>query len=85
MQVTITIPRETEAALLAEAALRGENLQTLIEKILREKAIPMQNVQQSSDAEFDRDFADFAADAPSDTVFDYSGSYPRADIYAEHD
>lgn len=83
MRLTIEIPREAEAVLIQEAAIAGENLQTLIEKMLREKASFKLITARTSEREFDRDMEFFAEDVTGSE--NYLGSYSRADIYFDHD
>lgn len=84
MHLMIEVPREVAAVLTAEAAIHGENLQTLIEKMLRERALSRLTAKvAASDSEFESDMIIFAEDASS--IQTYSGSYSRADIYSDHD
>ncbi|MBA2494500.1 MAG: hypothetical protein H0V31_07385 [Acidobacteria bacterium] len=85
MDITISLPENTERSLRKQAQVKGQNLKTIIEEII-EISVNQDSVRSFDDkntAEFETDMLSFAEG--TETIPAYNGNHSRQDIYFDHD
>jgi hypothetical protein len=77
---TIEIQESVYASLAAKAKADGLSLEAYLEKLAEAGSIENGKLPRLTGDEFDR-----LLDAEASTDSTYEGSYPRADLYLDHD
>lgn len=81
MEITISLPKNVESALLKKAEETGKDLKTVVEHIIEISVEPEVPVTPGSD--FETDMLAFAEGTES--LRTYNGDYSRGELYSEHD
>ncbi len=81
MEITISLPKNVETALLKKAEETGKDLRTVVEHIIEISVEPDLRVAPGSDLETDMlAFAEGTENRPA-----YNGDYSRSELYSDHD
>ena len=81
MEITISLPKKVENALLKKAENSGTDIRAVVEKIIEVSVEP--DLLPVNDAEFSKDMLGFAEGTEGMPV--YTGDHSRNELYADHD
>ncbi len=83
MEITITLPRKFENVLNRKAAESGQDVQTLVKRIVEINLLPEITESAENQADFESDMLSLADDTAK--IPFYNGTYSREEIYFDHD
>ena len=81
MDITITLPKEVENALLKKAEASGQDIKTVVEHIVQISVEP--EVRSAYDSDFENDMLAFAEG--TENIPAHNDDYSRSELYADHD
>lgn len=81
MEITISVPKNIENALIKKAEESGQDIRSVVEHIVEISVEP--EAALASNADFERNMLLFAEGSDSTSI--YKGTYSRTDLYADHD
>ena len=81
MDITITLPKEVENALLKKAEKSGQDIKTFVEKIVEISVEP--EIRSLESADFEGDMLAFSEGTENVPI--RVGDYSRRELYADHD
>ena len=82
MEITISLPKKVENALLKKAEASGQDIRSVVEQII-EVSVEPEMKPAGDDAEFSKDMLGFAEGTEGMPI--YTGDHSRNELYADHD
>lgn len=83
MEITIDLPKEFANALTKKAAESGQDVKTIVERIVETNLMSEINGDVEDRNDFEADMLSFADETES--IPPYKGTYSREEIYFDHD
>ncbi len=81
MEITISLPKKIENALLKKAEASGQDIKTVVEQIIEISVEPPSRATVNPN--FERDMLAFADGTEKIPAF--TGNYSRGELYSDHD
>ena len=81
MEITISLPKKVENALLKKAEASGQDIKTVVERIIEISVEPQ--FPPANNPDFENDMLAFADGTENLAAF--TGNYSRSELYSDHD